>query len=125
MVRLAKGLVFFAVATHKFQEHCTEQCEYQCLHEADEKFHKVEWQSGQEGKILRHQCHQAFKSLLATIDITEETEAERYWTDENGHDLENTNEKEHDDHADFHEAGECALRGEDVSKEVFYTDLGE
>lgn len=121
-----KGSVMFfvAVITDQFEENGTEESEDERLDETDQKLHKVEWQCWEKREILGHQCHELFERLLTTVDVTEQTEAERDGPDRNRDHLKDTDEEENRNHHDHHQSFELTLRGEDVSEESFDAILG-
>lgn len=69
-------MFFFSVIAHEFDEDCTQESEYERLDESDEEFDKIEGESGEKSEFFGREGHQLFKRLLATVDVSKETEGE-------------------------------------------------
>ena len=115
-------VVLVAVITDELNEDRAEQGENERLHGSYKQFHEVEWKGWQPGKIkleaLRDQVHQRFQRLLTTVDVPKETEAESYWADRDGNDLQQPDEEEDRHHQHHHDSFEITFGSKDVGKKA-------
>ena len=73
--------MFVTVVTNQSQENGTQKSEDQSLNQSDQKLHKVERKSREESASNdKAQGSSKFPSLLTTVDVSKETEAQGHGT---------------------------------------------
>src|SRR5262245_46859732 len=92
----------FVVRADQQRKHRGQQHKHEGLNQTDQYFKKIKRNRNQPIQRRNNVLH-GFQHVFTSINITEKTEAERYGTEQNRNDFQNSDDEKDDDHHDFHE----------------------